>query len=345
MTTQMDCSIGIKAESTYGTGVTVDQFLEFTDESFDRNATWAQSSAMRVGRRGELAARRSLGNEGWQGSLTVEPAIKGFGILLNAAFGAVTNTAVPSATGAYQQVHTPSTSTVNSYTIQKGIPLIGGATTAMTFLGAVCKSIDFSASAGEIVSVATEWAGIEVGTATAYATPSYPSYSAGVDPLFTFVHGAITIGGTVTNPTTTALATGGTAVANVTKFSLKYEQGLDDGGRGLGGAGKLTRKPVPGNAKVSGSLSVEYDSATMRDAYMDQDRLALVLTFTHDTQIGTGTPVDAVLQLVVPVIVLDNGLPMASNGDPVVTDQAFTGLEDGSSSLMYAVYRTTDTAP
>ena len=35
MTTFADCSIGYKAESTYGTGVTVDRFLEFNTEGLD----------------------------------------------------------------------------------------------------------------------------------------------------------------------------------------------------------------------------------------------------------------------------------------------------------------------
>jgi hypothetical protein len=347
VTTQLDASIGIKVETTYGTPVTVDQFLEFTDEGFDRKAEFVQGEGLRVGSRVDRAARRSLGAEGAEGSLTIEAPIKGLGILLKAALGAVTNTAVPSATGAYQQVHTPATTDpVDSYTIQKGIPPIGGGTTtAITFPGCVCSSIEFSAKAGEIVEVATDWIGREVKTDVAYATPSYPSYPAGVDPLFTFVHGAIVLGGTVTAPTNTALATGGTTAANITEFSLKFEQGLDDGARGLGGAGKITRKPVLGKAKITGSLEAEYDSTTLRDAYLAQTRLALVLTFTHDSQIGTGTPVNPVLQIVVPVIVLEGEIPKAGKGDPMVLSLDFTGLDGLSGSPIYVVYRTTDTTP
>ena len=176
----------------------------------------------------------------------MEASIKGLGILLAAALGTVTNTAVPSAAGAFQQVHTPATTDpVTSYTIQKGIPPIGGGTTTpMTFPGCVCTSLELNAKLGEVVEISTDWLGREVLTATAYAPPSYPAIPAGVDPLFTFVHGAIVLGGTVTAPTTTALATGGTNAANVLDISVKFEQGLDDGGRGIGGGGKITRKPA-----------------------------------------------------------------------------------------------------
>ena len=63
MTTQLDCSIGIKKETTYGTAVVVDQFLEFTSESFDRKATFVQGEGLRVGARVARSGRRSLGRE------------------------------------------------------------------------------------------------------------------------------------------------------------------------------------------------------------------------------------------------------------------------------------------
>lgn len=347
MTTQLDASIGIKQESVYGTAVVVDQFLEFLSESFDRKAEFVQGEGLRVGSRALRAARRSLGKEAAEGSLSVEASIKGLGILLNAALGTVTNTAVPSATGAFQQVHTPATSDpIASYTIQKGVPPIGGgATTPITFLGAVCSSMEISAKEGEIVEISTDWAAREVKTDVAYATPSYPTVPAGVDPLLTFVHGAIVIGGTVTAPTNTALASGGTSVADVLECSVKVDQGLDDGGRGLGGAGKVTRKPVLGKLKITGSMTVEYDSTVMRDAYLNQTRMALLLTFTHDSLIGTGTPVAPVLQVLIPVIVLEGEIPKTGKGDATKLKVNFTGLDGLSGSPIYVVYRTTDTAP
>ena len=60
MTTQLDCSIGLKEETVYGTGVTVDQWLEHTEESLDANLTFAQGEGMRVGSRVARADRRVL---------------------------------------------------------------------------------------------------------------------------------------------------------------------------------------------------------------------------------------------------------------------------------------------
>lgn len=341
MTTQLDCSIGIKKETVYGTGVTVDQFLEFTTESLDRKATYVQGKGMRVGARVARADRRYLGKEVSEGAISLEAASKGLGILLNAALGTVTSTVVVGQTPAvYQQVHTPATTDpLNSYTIQKGIPpLGGGVTTPHTFTGAQCKSIEISAKAGDIVEISTDWTAREVATATAYAAPAYP---AGVE-LFAFVHGSICIGGTVTGPTTTAIAAGGTAVANIADFSIKWDNGLDDGGYNLGGAGKRARKAVAGIAGLSGKFTAEYDSTVLRDAYLAQTDLSLLLTFTNPATIGTNAK--PVLQILVPVINLEGGLPSANGGGVITQSIDFTGLDNLTSPPLTVVYVTTDTA-
>jgi hypothetical protein len=340
MTTQADCSIGIKVEAVYGTAVVVDQFPEFLTESLDRKPTFLQGKGLRVASRVDRADRRSLGEELAEGSITIEAPIKGLGIFLNAAMGAVTSTVVAGQTPpVYQQVHTPAlTDPINSYTIQKGIPpLGGGATTPITFPGSVCKSMEISAKQGAIVEVTTDWTAREVQTAPTYAAPSYPT------PLdaFTFVHGAICIGGTVVGPTTTAIASGGLSVADITDFSLKWDQGLDAKGWNLGGAGKRTRKPAVGPAKLTGKITAEYDTVALRDAYLAQTDLALLLTFTHPAIIGTSA--HPVLQIWVPLINLNGNIP-ASNGGKVITQSIdFDGLSNLINPPFTVVYVTTDT--
>lgn len=346
MTVQLDSSLGLKKETTYGTAVTVDQFVEFTSESLDRQADYVQGAGLRVGSRVARSGRRLLGKDGGAGSITLEACTKGLGLFLEAALGVVTSNGVPSATGAYQHNFTPSTTDpLPSYTIQKGIPPIGGGTThAYTFLGAVCKSLGINAKNSEIVEISTEWAARQVVTSEAYATPSYPASN----ELFTFTHGEIVLGGTLTKPTTTALASStASAAANVVDVDLKWDNGLDEGGRTIGGAGLVVRKPILGMGSVSGSMTVEYDSTTLRDAYLNQTDLALVLTFTHTTEIGTGTPVPCVLQVVVPVIRLEGEIPKAGNGSAITQKVDFTGLDGlaSATSPLYVVYRSTDATP
>ena len=51
MTTQLDAQIGFKKESSYGVGVTVDTFPEFTAEDLTWMPTFVDGAGMRVGRR------------------------------------------------------------------------------------------------------------------------------------------------------------------------------------------------------------------------------------------------------------------------------------------------------
>ncbi|MEE2568604.1 phage tail tube protein [Pseudarthrobacter sp. J64] len=341
MTTQLDCSLGFKKETTYGTAVTVDRFAEFTEESLAREPTFVQGAGMRVGSRVARSKRRVLVKDQAGGDFTVEMVHKGLGPILEALFGVATSTLIPAQTGAYQQLFTPTkTDPLPSYTIQKGIPPIGGgAVTAMTFLGAVCMSGEFSASAADIVKLKTTWNAREVKTDIAYAAPSYV-----VDPeLFHFAQGAITIGGSQTLPTATAPATGGTVAATIEAFTLTYDNKIDEGGFNLGGGGKRIRKPVVGLADVKGKVTAEYSDTILRDAYMNQTPLALTLTFTSPVIIGTSA--NPVLQIHIPDLRLEGELPKAAGGSPVKQEIDFTVLDNLLAPLpIYVSLVTTDAA-
>lgn len=347
--TAMDVQLGLKAEATFGTAVTVDQFPEgITKLVIKRAMTTKQGGGFRAGRRAAPLARRVVVGDGATVVIEQQAMIKGLGAFFKAALGDVTNTAIPSATGAYQQVHTPKASDpIASYTLQGGIPHVGAGTAANpeTVYGAWCESIEISNTAEDFVMVKTSWGAKGVETTTALATASYAT---GND-LFTFCHGALKVGGTLTGPTTTALATStGTDGANVTGFSLTFSNGLNGDRRYYGGACRVGAIPTLGEASVSGSITVEYTDSVLRDAYMNQTQLALMMTFTHTTTIGTGTPVPAALQIVVPGLKLDGELPEPNvDGSPIRTTMNFTGGDVVSAGvpLLYVVYRTSDTAP
>lgn len=166
MTTMQDCSVGLGKETVYGTGVTPTKFPEFLDEKLVWNPTFVQGAGMRVGSRVARASRRAIGKQSAGGDINIEVATKGMGVFFEALFGSATSTAVPGQTGVYQHLFTPTTTDpLPSYTIQKGIPTVGGgATTPMTFNGSVCKSGELSASNGDIVKLKTAWDSREVKT-------------------------------------------------------------------------------------------------------------------------------------------------------------------------------------
>ncbi|MBW9118885.1 hypothetical protein JNB63_02135 [Microbacterium trichothecenolyticum] len=339
MTIQADCSIGFKKETAYGTAVTVDRFLEFTSESLDYEREYYQGEGLRPGSRLARSARRVLAKDGAAGDIELEVPTRGLGTLLELLTGTASSTIVSGAL--YQQLFTLQKSDyLPSATIQKGIPRLGADTVdAYTFKGAQNTSFELSMANAEVLKLKTSWTAREVDTSIVYATPSYPS---GFE-LFSFASAALVIGGSVTVPTATTLATGGTEVANVRDFSISVDQGLDDNGWNLGGAGKRSRRGAVGQAAVTGKVTAEYDSTTFRDAVRDQTPLALVATFLGATDISSGNK--PTLQVVVPDIRFEGELPKSNGGDVITQSIDFTGF-DGlvAAHALYIATRTADTA-
>lgn len=340
MTTSADCSVGLKKETTYGTAVTVDRHLEFLDADFSYDPEYVAGEGLRVGSRVQRGSRRAVGSSSCSGTLNLEANTRGLGVIFEAAFGAATSTLITGS--AYQQVFTPATTDpLPSYTVQIGTPPVGGgATVAETFLGAQCESIELSCAVGEVLKLATEWIAREVQTAIAYAAPSYPVNG---EP-YTFRHGSIVMGGTLVPPTTTVLGslTAGTVVGNITAWSVKYANGLDNGGFTFGSAGMRGRKAALGRAEIGGSLTAEFDSVTLRDAYLNQTDLKLILTFQTSTIIsGSNKPT---IQIVIPLMRLTGELPKPNGGDVITQTCPFVVLDDTVNAPIYVVVVTADTA-
>lgn len=339
MTIQLDSQIGYKKETTFGTGVTVDVFPEFTEEDFDWVPTFGQGSGLRVGRRMNRSDRRNLLKEEVTGSFTVEATTRGLGKLIEAAFGG-TGTSTNITGTAYQQLFTPtSTDLLSSYTIQKGIPQLGGgAALPHTFLGMVCSGFEFSLSNGAYPTLKTNWVGKAVETSTGLATASYATTE-----LFDFPDASLTIGGSVTVPTTTALATGGTAATNVREFNFTYDNALDSDGFNIGSAGQRSRKPHLGLRTVTGNFVAEFTSDTIRDLFLDQTDTAITFRLQTGTAItGSNYPT---LEFTFPVVRLEGELPKAVQAPVVTLSCDFTVLDGGvAAHPVYAAIVTAETA-
>jgi hypothetical protein len=338
MSTALDSQIGFKKETTFKTPATPDTFVEFTEEDFAWSPTFSQGTGQRYGRRVDASDRRVLVKEEAGGSFTQELITKGLGKLFEAALGTGVSTVVSGA--AYQQLFTPAVDDfLPSYTIQKGIPMLGGASQPQTFAGCVCSGFELTASNAGIPTIKWNWLGAGVDTSTALAVASYLAST----QLLSFVHGSIRVGGVVTPPTTTALAVGGTVAANIRDASFVYENGLDENGWFLNGSSKRGRKPALGLRKGTGTLTAEYDSNVLRDAYLAQTDLSLVLQFKHSTAIaGANYPT---IEITIPNIRLEGELPKAAGGDVVTQSVGFTMLDGRAAAHpIYVAVVTAETA-
>ena len=338
MTIQADAQLGLVKESTYGTPVTVANFYELVDESLDWSPTFAQGAGLRVGNRAPRADRRTLVKQEVGGDFTVEVISKSLGKLFEAA---TTQAGVSTliAGSAYQQNFTvTSTDYLNSYTIQKGIPpLGGGASNPHTFNGMVCSGFEFTQGNGAIPTVKFSWMGKGYDTSTSLAVASYPTTT----QISSFTGATLTVGGSVTAATTTALATGGTASVDVREFSLKFDNNLDTNGFNLGGGGSRSRKPAVGLRTITGSMTAEWDAVTLRDLYLNQTDTPLVYTVAGSTLIsGSAFPT---VQFHLPDVRFEGEIPKANAGDVITQKIDFTVLDNGTLSPMIVSIVTAET--
>lgn len=323
--TQYDRSIGYAKETVFGTRAVVAKHFEYTDESLQPNQTWLQAKGFRAGSVADRLNRRVKGTISPSGDITSDVNSAEITDLLEAAFGAVAKVGA----GPYTRLFTPTlTDLPPTYTIQKVLPLLGGAGKQHTFTSMACGKVQINAGNGEIATVTTSWIGQDMDTSTAVVAPAYVVGG----ELLTFRQGCITVGGTVTMPTSSVHASGGTQVGDIRDFQVTLDNDMDSGdGFNFCGGGKRSHAPLYKLRQVTGQFTAEFDATVLRDASLDGTGLALVLTFA-----GAADE----LQIVVPKIVLDSNVP-AGNSVPITQQFSFTGLEDGVNPVISAWLKNT----
>lgn len=330
-----EVSIGFAKESVYGTPVTVTRWAEFLSgtDSLDITPNRISGEGLRSGGKVRRSSRRvTLGKSG-SGGFGVELFSKGLGVLFENALGTGASTLVAGTT--YQQNFTLSGSPAPTLTVQKGVVDSTGTTRAHTFTSATCKSFAIECDNNAIAKATFDYHLRDMATATAYATPSYASGGS----LFHFGNGAVTIGGTVTAPTTTALASGGTAVTNILGIKLNVDRGLSNPQPAFGNTG-LDRQPIVGLTTITGSLEVEYSDNVLRDAVLADTELAIVATFTSTESLSTGY---AQFQVYLPAVRFTGNMPQATGELPTLTVE-FEAFDDGTHEPVVVAIRTADTA-
>lgn len=345
MTTQQDLQIMAAVESVYGTAVTPTRTVEFLEEDIDYTPTYVQGQGMRVGKKVALSARRTVGTTSVGGSFTTEGITKGIGWAFQAALGAGTSTLVT--TGAFQEVFTFGAGDyLSSYTIQTGMPTLGGgAAQPHTYSGMVCSGFEISGSNGGIPTIKFNWLGKDVNTATALATSAYPT---GVQEL-AFKDAQIVIGGTITAPTTTALAasSGTLGAVNIRDFDLTLDNGLDTEGFNFNGGGKRSRPNALGLRAITGTVTAEYTDTALEQAFLLQTPLSLLLTYQLPNIPANliGTASYPTIQIAIPDIRLEGEFVKSNAGDVMTQSISFTGFDGQvAAQPLYVTIVTAETA-
>lgn len=336
MASLADASFGIANESTPGTYVAPTRWWEVMSPEFDVRKNVKQGMGMRVGTRVARSGRRVVVTADAGGSVEVELVSKGLGLLLESCLGVAASTLVSGTT--YQQNHTLATGTVlPSRTLQTGVVATDGTVFATSYLGSMVDTWELNIGNGEVATLKTNWDCMNYTTAQSYAAPSYAS----APSLFHWGQAAFTLGGTVTAPTTTALASGGTAATNIRSLKLTGNNKAAKDRYNGGGAGRKARQLI-GDAELSGELEIEFTDATVRDAYLADTELAFTCTLTSTEALSTGF---AQLQITLPAIKLNGEVAKPNGDEPSVLKVPFDVLDNLTAAQpIWISTRTADSA-
>lgn len=337
----LDAQWAITPETNYGTKVVPStsngRFYEVQPgDGIDFRPNRVQDAGLRPGAVGPRRSRRSTPNGDYGGTFNHLMLGRGAGMLLNHMFGTSAVTLVSGTT--YQHNHTLG-GALKPFTGQLGVPRIEDDGSAVvdpfTVFGCVIPSFGFSLDNAANLMMRYDVDAKDMDTTTALATFGPPS---GTLAPYTFA-GAALYGGTYTAPTTTALPSAATLLANITNFSLDVSRNADVADYRANGTGRKSI-PIPGLAAVTGTLGIVYDDTVYRDAFLNDTDLTLVAKFENAQSLSTGVET---LVLALANLRLEGELPKPS-GETTKASCNFTALENGTNPLLQAVQRTADAA-
>lgn len=248
-------SFGIKAETTWGTAVTVDEWLPFVSEDVQRDENHTVSNAIRAGRFVMTSDQWNGGVIQIGGPVHLELHNKNIRTLLKAMFG--------TETGSSPYTYTPADNSNVGFTMQFGRPDIGGTVNAFTYPGTKINSWEISAKVGEIVALTINVISKSETTSTVLAAPSYPSTML----PFKFSGASLTIAGS--------------AVNTVREMSLAGDNKLSR--RNFLGS-QTTAEPYSTDLYAyTGTVATDFESLTAYNRFVTGTEAALVMTFARGT--------------------------------------------------------------
>jgi hypothetical protein len=321
-------SVGIAAESSFGTYAAPTRFHEVNKSDLRKRKQVAQGGGLAAGRVVQLGSRRVVASEDAGGSIDMEVTNKGMGLLLEHIFGDVDGPTQQAATAAYLQTHTLADNVGKSLTIQNGVPDTSGTVRPYTFTGSKVASAEFKCSAGEMLMVTLE---LDSRQASEVESLAAPSYSTGVSP-FHFAQMAVKLGTFGAE----------SAVQGIKGMTVKLERPQATDRHYAGNAGLKAEQLMNDFVKVTGSFSSDYlDKTILADRFAADSSTSLVWEFVGPVIASTYYQT---FRIKVPMIFLDGDTPILDGPGIVSGDFGFTGLFDATNATISAEYISTDTS-
>ena len=337
--TGLDAQLGIVAETTVGTAVTVTRFLEFNSESLAHESIWSEPSGLRVGRKFKREGRLRRTGVGALGSFSLNHATRGMGLLWKYALGSTATAAQITTTTAYKQVHQPAGFVGKSLTIQVGRPEPDGTVQPFTYRGCKVTGWEFSVSDGEVATMSFDVDGWNEATDTALATASFTAAEE-----FGFEQATVfKLGGTAsTTSSVVSVATGVQVTAVINGITISGSTPMKTDRRGLGNAGVKKEQLENDIPTITGTLDAEFDKAELYDLYTNQTAVALQLSLIGSA-IGVSGENDT-LDIILPAVRFKGAAPAVDGPDVVSASIDFEVYDDEVNAPIQVTIISADTA-
>lgn len=341
MTTRsgLDAQIGFKNETTVGTAVTVDHFVEFDNEDFSYQPTWLEGEGIRAGGKYKRDSRVGVVRKDVNGKLDLKLATKGMGLLVKHMMASSATATQIGVTTAYKQLHTPGDHVGKGLTVQVGRPEPGtGTVRPHTFNGCKCTSWEFTVSDGAHAMLSTSWDGWNEDTATALATASYTASNA----LFNFSHASLTLGGTASTGSGEITVAGSTAVAAVVNsVTIRGENPMKVDRYGIGNAGVKVEQLENDYPTITGSIDAEFAKVELYDVFKAATSTTVQLNMSQGDAGGGNA---FAFNWILPATRFKNAAPSVNGPDLVRATLDFEVYDDGTNAVAQVKIVSTDTA-
>lgn len=336
----LDAQFGFKAETTWGTAVTVDKFVEFNSESLNLEPTFLEPTGLRPGIKFKRASRVRISRKSVSGDVEMEVVTRGMGTLWKHALASGTgSTPVQiAASTAYKQIHTPGGFVGFGLTMQVGRPQPDGVVKPFTYAGCKISTWEFSLSDSEVPTVTFTVDGRSEATATALASATY---TAGAT-VFDFSQATLSLGGTASTASGLTTVASGTAVATIIReIHISGESPMANERFGLGNAGLKAEQLENDTPTITGTLSAEFNKAELYDAFTANTTQPMVLKL-EGSDAGGGN-LDT-LEFLMPAVKFKTAQPQVDGPDIVSMDVDFEAYSDGTNPVIQIMVISADAA-
>jgi len=318
----LGAQLGIGAETTHGTAVTVSRFYEFVNESVTATYERLESSGLRAGTRVQRTDRWATGSVSVGGAIEMELANKSFGLWLKHAMGggAATQPDSTNSSTVYELTYTPDDLPAG-LTVQFGRPSTDGTAQPFTYDGVNIVDWELEAALDEIARFSVGVNGQGETTGTALATASFPASLS----LLTFTGATFSIAGAEV------------CARNVT---LRGTNALRTDRRCLGSANRSQPLEV-GMREYTGQAQIYFDDLTAYGRITAGTEATLTMFFNGgliDNTYSYGLEITGNARF-------DSETPTVDGPDEIEQPLSFKLVSsDGTAaSAISMVYRTTDT--